>query len=396
MVTKDASLKLAGYIYQFHRALYRIFSSEHNSVVFGIETEDDIVEKITFDNGKIEINFEQDKHTTNKTGQPFQDSSKNLWHTLHIWLHAMEKTRKKYDNVCYCLVTNKQIGASTLAKQLSEANSDQQVAAAINALKDHAKTLKSSAKEIAAQVLTYSEECLIFLIKNIETLDKHGTDSGAPPKEATIQLLHLPEELQSKAEDIYSSLLGQLVELCQTSWTAKQSVILVKTPFFNRLQAEISKARLRAYIDQPLFSTTYKELLEQDNDDHLFIKQLQRLGLPSKWCNVALNHYWGFYAERVRLQIEGNILPSDWNGRSDNLYQRWLQIKMNHELKAKEDPPSIDTFKDIYTATLDPDFRAPLGAYPTENGYFTSGNYHDLANKSTHEMFVYWHIDYEI
>jgi hypothetical protein len=69
MVTKDASSKILGFLYQMQRALYRIFSCETDNTVIGIETADDVVEEIRFKtkigrsfSNKISI---QSKITTN-------------------------------------------------------------------------------------------------------------------------------------------------------------------------------------------------------------------------------------------------------------------------------------------------------------------------------------------
>lgn len=106
MITDEASAKIAGYTFQFQRALYRIFSCETENTIIGIETDDDVVEVKQNVDGTIEIIFEQDKHSIQKSGHPFQDSSKNLWHTLHIWLDTMEEAQKKYKKIGYCFVTN--------------------------------------------------------------------------------------------------------------------------------------------------------------------------------------------------------------------------------------------------------------------------------------------------
>lgn len=117
MITQEASSKFLGFLYQIERVLYRIFSSEHSLAVFAVETADDVVEEITYSNGKLHIIFEQDKHSIALNSQPYQDSNKNLWHTLHIWLSTIDEYKNKYEKITYCLVTNKSVGEKTLAKK---------------------------------------------------------------------------------------------------------------------------------------------------------------------------------------------------------------------------------------------------------------------------------------
>lgn len=84
MITQEASSKFLGFLYQIERVLYRIFSSEHSSAVFSVETADDVVEEITYSNGELHVIFEQDKHSIALNSQPYQDSNKNFG-TLYIY-----------------------------------------------------------------------------------------------------------------------------------------------------------------------------------------------------------------------------------------------------------------------------------------------------------------------
>lgn len=395
MVTEDASLKILGFTYQFERALYRILTCEHSSAVFGIETEDDVVEKITFEDGKVHILLEQDKHSVETSGQPYQDSSKNLWHTIHIWLEAMKETRETYSQATYCLVTNKKVGEKTLATMLSEASSEEEVSSAISELRSHATSLGDKVKIIAEQALAYPEDDLKFLIKNIELLDNHGTRSGLPLKEASIQLLHIPAEIKDCEIDIYCSLLGLLIDTCSTAWKTKQPVALTKNIFANLRHIEIRKAKLKSFVEQPFFQTKFQEHLSKDNKDHLFIRQLSSIGMKVEGCNDALRDYWAFYSERVRLQKLGEVSPSDWDARNDMIYNRWVQLKNLAELDLDETASKTKFFRDVYKGTMDANYKASLGEYQTEHGYFTAGNYHDLANSPHQHTFIHWHNDFK-
>ncbi|HCC5837225.1 ABC-three component system protein [Citrobacter farmeri] len=393
MVTKEASAKIVGFLYQMERALYRIFSNEHDSAVFGIETADDVVEEILFENGHWHVAFEQDKHASGTQSQPYQDSSKNLWHTIHIWLNAMKEVREKYNKITYYLVTNKTVGSNNLATILSEAKTEEQINSALVILKEQANAINGKVKDIAVHVLSYSEEELKFLIKNIELLDNHGTHSGIPLKQATINLLHIPTELKSQEETIYQTLFGFMIDQCLSAWKVRRSVELTKGPFSNLRDAEISKIKRRNFIDQPIFDTEYKKFMDNDNTEHLFIEQLQYININTEQCNKALEHYWAFHAERVRLEDTGEIPLSAWRARDYALYERWEQIKNNIEVTGDKNN-SIESSQEIYTKTLS-DYKANLNGMPTEYLYFTRGNYHNLANYSENETFIHWHSNFK-
>jgi len=395
MITQEAGSKFLGFLYQIERALYRIFSSEHDSVVFGIETADDVVEEICFANGELQIAFEQDKHSLDISGQPYQDSSKNLWHTLHIWLSKLEYSKVKYDKITYCLVTNKEVGQNTLARTLSEAITNDQVTSALIELKKQGKAITGAVKITAEKVLDFPEDQLKFLIENVLLLDKHGTVSGLNTKHATINLLHIPTDIKEHSESIYQSLLGFLVDKCQLAWKNKIPLEISKESFSNLLFSECNKIKRKKFTEQPRLRTEYKKYLQEDNTSHVFIEQLQYIGKDIEACNRALENYWAFYSERVRLQDSGEIPFSAWEERNDEIYNRWLDISTNLPTAENNHDGKMIRFEKIYSDTLDNNYRASLNGSFTTHSYFTHGNYHALANNQDKDYYIYWHDDYK-
>lgn len=391
MATKEASAKIAGYIFQFERALYRLFSSETEATTVGVETDDDVVEITRDETGEILIKFEQDKHAVQEAGHPYQDSSKNLWHTMHIWLEAMHGVKEKYGNVTYCLVTNKTVPVSAIAQRLGAAVDDIAINACIADIRQQAKKATGKVVITIKAVAAFPNDDLRFLIKNLQLMDDSGTASGATAKNATIQLFHLPPDIAEKGLDIYQSVLGLLVDVCQEGWKKKQPVWIAKDVVSERLHSAIATHRMARYVEQPLFSTSYKQYLNSDENSHYFLKQLQHLGADSSMCDRALSHYWGFYAERIRLQSEGDILPKAWNERNSQLHERREMIGESVKLEADVDVSQDVLAKRILAKTIVGDYMAPLGLHKTSNAYFTSGNYHDLANQPAHTYFIHWH-----
>lgn len=391
MITTEASSKIAGYTFQFQRALYRLFSSESEATIVGIETDDDVVEISRDANGEVQITFEQDKHSIQDSGQPFQDSSKNLWHTLHIWLDSMKSVREKYNSVRYCLVTNKEVPTRAFAAKLSAASEKNKIEECIKEIKLNAAVVKGKGASSIKAVSEYSDDDLYFLIENLNLMDEFATASGSDPKKATIQLFQLPPDLSEKGDEIYSSILGLLVDTCQTSWLDKKPVWLDKTLFTNRLHSEIPAHRMARFVERPLLSTAYKTFLKNNSNEHLFLKQLQHLGSSIDVCDRALEFYWGFYAERARLQTEGDVLPTAWDERNEMLHQRWQIIGDSAKMEAEPGSSEDVLARKIFAKTIDGNYTAKLGLHETFQPYFTAGNYHDLANQPDHSCFVHWH-----
>lgn len=249
MVTIPAGPKIAGFTFQFQRALYRLFSSEVNAVI-GIETYGDVVELKYLQDGTVEAVVEEDKHSIKDSGQPFQDGSKNLWHTLHVWLENMPSMRKAYQHIRYCLVTNKSVPDAAFAQKLNDANDLLDIQSCITEIRQRATDADAKEAVSLKAVAGFSDNDLSFLIENLRLMDKYGTTSGSTPREATIQLLQLPPDLETKGADIYSNLLGQLVQACQEAWLIKKPFWITKQPFTSRLQSEIAAHRKTRYVER--------------------------------------------------------------------------------------------------------------------------------------------------
>lgn len=393
MVTASAGSKIVGYLFQFHRALYRLFLSP-SSTLIGIETHDDVVAINRLPDGSVEIEFEQDKHSVQGYGHPYQDSHKNLWHTLHIWLEAVQEGKTPVKPSAFYFVTNKTVSEGSFARKLSEASDDQNVTLCVTELRSKAGNVIGKAEASAKAVANFTDDELAYVIKRISVLDEHGTESGLPAKDAVINLFNLPPALEKKADEIYQSILGMLIEICEDAWINKREVWIGKAQFLIRLHAEIQAHNIKKVVEQPWMSVSISQYLKQDNTSHHFLHQLRRFDAPLIICNSAIEHYWGFYAERIRLMEEGDVLPQDWEARNCELRDRWLQKQGDVFLNKIPGDCDVSVAKKIYSATMSSDYRAKLGRYDTSNLYFTAGNYHELANDKRGEYYIHWHEEF--
>ncbi len=163
----------------------------------------------------------------------------------------------------------------------------------------------------------------------------------------------------------------------------KQSATFNKAPFTNRLQKEVIAHRRKRYVEQPFHSLALQEYLSQNHKDLAFLRQIERIGLTKRDWERALNDYWGFYAERVRLREIGEILPEEWTTRDEALHRRWEDICDAHEETQSRQ-------RDIYSSTVKGDYHGPLGSSRSAHAYFTAGNYHALANGENARWPLHW------
>jgi hypothetical protein len=395
-IDASATPTIVAFTFQFERALYRLFSSHHADIQVGLETLDDVAVLSARDDGTVEARLEQDANTLQPSGQPFQDSSRKLWHTLRVWLSHLERLKDSYPEVVFCAVTNATVPSRALIHKLASATSSKDVKDGVALVRRHAerigKKVKSLAKADAAVVAQYSDVELGYLVRRLELLHQGGTGSGVGPRDATIQLFQLHSGIADQGEDIYRCILGVAVDRCQEAWRKNEMAWLSPQPFRDRLREEVERHSLDKYLDRPLMSTKFKAYVTTGGRDHYFLRQLSRLGLPSGIIDDHLDNFWAFYVERVRLEEEG-VSQRDWDAREDELHQRWKVCRGNAELELITQPGATLEERGVRTLlkTLDANYKAPLGRYATNHLYFTHGHYHQLANKPADPYFVYWH-----
>lgn len=164
LVTASAQAPITGYLYQFQYALYRLLLGTASTHI-GIETDDDVVAVSRSSDGDAHIDFVQSKVSLQEGAQPLGDRSRNLWHTLHIWLTLDE--RYSGDQLAFYFLTNKEVPTIALVSQLAAAETADELAECILHLNNIGPSLKGKALEAATAVLTYGDEKLTNLVRRI-------------------------------------------------------------------------------------------------------------------------------------------------------------------------------------------------------------------------------------
>ncbi|MBH3387369.1 hypothetical protein I5S53_25830 [Pseudomonas juntendi] len=390
MDNTEASASIAGFGYQFERALYRIFHSSHRDALFGIETADDVEEIIPTATGTISIQ-EQDKLTL-AAKNPLQDSSRNLWNTLKNWLDKLEQSQWSHQELLFMLVTNGSVSEGSLAHRLSAASSTASVAEAISHLRAQALTMTGAVAEIAGKVTAFDDKSLAYVITRFELIHRLGSDSIT---EAMYTALQFPDGLDDHKKIILDSLSGHLFNAALESWRRKEPFWTTAQPYFNRKQILFDKFLSEPWTARKLEDTGYRELIELNRELQLpFIAQLKELGIMERSIEKELGHYWGGYAERSRLLLKGKILPQHFDDLEEMLRDRWDNLREVYSNDAEiplEDFSKAD-YKKIYLATISPEkFTIELGRLKSNHRYLYLGTYHHQVNDDGTNHPVHWH-----
>lgn len=393
MKEPDASPSAAGYGYQYERALYRIFNAPNVQTRFGIETADDVEEISQSPTGTRRIS-EQAKLSVQPRKNPLQDSSKNLWKTLRIWLGGLAAARQEHDELEYMLVTNRILKKGTLAMQLSEASSKQEVAQAVIALRNHASGMTGKAGEIAQEVVSFSDADLEFLVGRMRVEDGQF---NAQMKQRIIASLHLPEDALASSDSIYYGLVGFLFNQCQETWIVREPFWTSAQPYYNQRQALVDALINGPWEPLPFEKTEFSEWAQKiDSADMLFMGQLNKLSVPNDLLMEQFSFFCAAYSERIRLLDSGRVLLGDFDSAERALSDRWRSIGSAHRLTTGKsvDQFEIQDYNAVLAKTLFPEtFPMKVGRMSSSAQYLFSGTYHRMVNGVETQSPIHWHRD---
>ncbi|MDD1963757.1 hypothetical protein NPS29_00330 [Pseudomonas putida] len=393
MSDPEASASAAGYGYQYERALYRIFTAPAAQTRFGVETADDVEEISHTSSGTTRVS-EQAKLSVQPRKNPLQDSSKNLWNTLRIWLRGMAESRQRFDHLEYLLVTNRLLKKGTLAMQLSDAASNEDVAEALKALRAHANGMKGKTGDIAKEVAAFPDSDLSFLIQRMRVEDGQ---LNANMKDRIIAALHLPEDALPCSESIYDSLVGFLFKQCQAAWVDQKQFWTDTQPFYNLLHSLVDRFMNGPWEPLPFEKTMFSDWAQRiDPDDMLFMGQLNKLSVPSDLMMEQFSFFCGAYSERVRLLDSGRVLLDDFDKAESVLFDRWRSIGGAHRIASSKrlDQFGVSDYNAVLAKTLFPEtFPMTVGRVKSSAQYLYCGTYHRMANGVETRSPIHWHRD---
>ena len=363
----------AGFSFQFERALYWLAKSPADSLI-GIETADDVAVR---EPNMAQI-LEQDKHSVRENAVPFADRSKDLWNTLAIWVEAIETNQVPANQSTFLMVTNKKL-PDCIAKTIAKAESEQEIAACIAALRLAGEDPPS---HIATQVHYVLRPCsldaLQRVIRQCDVVDASDASAGSQLRQATIAELQLPEWCLPTSDSIANELLGWLHTTTLDAWQKGRPAWIQRNHFVNALQAIIGLRKRQAARERAEHLIPVTDDTVGQTRGRPFVKQLHLVTDDNTIVDVSIREFVRCNIEKSRLSAEGNVTDEDWRTFETTLFSRWEKIRAR-VLRSKVSHPEEDVGFEILTDTTE-DHRERLAGSDTEQVYLTSGTYHRLAD----------------
>ncbi len=374
----------AAFIYQFERALFWLAQSPAGFVI-GIETDDDVAVRGT-DGSQI---LEQDKHSIRDNVKTFGDRSKDLWNTLAIWIEALDTGEITAETVRFLMVTNKVV-PDGIARNISLAETDDQIAACIALLEREAKTPAVHVEELMQRVLrTNSRTNLKKLIARCELADAADASAGIQLRKKTIALMQLPDWCLADADSIADELLGWLHRIALELWQQNIPAWIKRDAFVNQFHAVVDrrKRQIKRERAENLIPVTDDNIGQQKGSP--FVKQIYLVTDDDSIVDNAIREFIRCNIEKMRLSAEGNITDDDWIAFETTLKSRWNKIR-SRIIRMSHGNSEEDVGFEIFTDTTE-EHREKLAGSDTDQVYLTSGTYHRLANLTQ----VGWHPRFE-
>jgi hypothetical protein len=368
----------AGYTYQFGRALSWLAIGSGNFMVC-IESLDDV--SVEMVDGSILL--EQDKYSTQETGNPISDHSVALWKTLSLWADFLIETDKQYK---FLLVTNRPVTANSIIRRISDAETEEQISSIVQELMKIAHSPSDTIEVFCKKVCTCEYEVLRQLIKQtrLSSSDSAGTEWETICIDI-ITCLRLPTPLVDQSRSIINELLGWVIQNCMHAWQSRKPAAITSQAFFNALD-RVRERRRR----QRVTARSPKEVPITPDDlagigNEMFVEQLKLIDSPGETIDDAINDFIRYGKEVIRLTESGEYTPRDWEEFETELEARWKRIFERIQRLHDHEEERRRGERAYHETTTD--YYARLKGESTEYSYFTSGAYHRLAD----ELEVGWH-----
>lgn len=374
---------MAGYSFQYYRALYWLSNATSETIV-GIETDDDVA---VIERDGIYI-YEQDKHSiANENSNPIGDTSKAFWNTLKIWLQLIKKENQT-KNVRFLIVTNKKVLDSCLIKKISLATNDKELSDCVSLLRS-ISNLSFKIKVIADEVRENEDNTIKKLFSKVELIDKTSVQDNSALQVKIIENMRIPSNIEEHSINLFNEMLGWVQQMAMRAWYQKKPAKICGQSFINALNAAKSTRIRDKRLERSahLIEVPGEQVLKHRGS--MFVKQMMLITNDEAEIDDGINDFIRAGIELFRLSDEGELTTTDLKSLEFDMVDRWKPIlRRNKKLHRDKDDKEIGYI--IFCETTG-DYLLKIKGIPTEHYYFTRGAYHRLSEKLT----VGWHPNFK-
>lgn len=401
-MSDSAKGPLAGYLFQFERALLLLAGLDNKKDYISIESVDDIAKHN--EKGTV-ILTEQAKHSISNSGTTFQDTSYALWRTIEIWIGKLEKNILNDKTVFVCS-TNKVIAKTSLLYKIKTEPIDS-VISQINdllviqkeKLKKSGKTDKPTIKEnIKLIEYALSKESLFRIIqKNIQIEDNQNI------KEHFFTKLHLTADkiTDAQREAIFDSFYGWISNGSKAKWNNSLDATFSKNSFDDKWLIINSSSSIKNAIfrtKESLGSITESEINKKRQE--LFVKQIEdinrRKDANERKIKEAILDFLYSDIEIFYIINKGDFTKEDFENFLKDCQKCWqdcFDANVLKEIDKYTDDEKTEIAIRIFDTIMNKieiNFKDGF-CFNTNNAYIRNGSFLKLSNVPN----IGWHPEWE-
>ncbi|MDX8569921.1 hypothetical protein OZ668_18130 [Elizabethkingia sp. HX XZB] len=404
-MSDSAAGSIAGFLFQFEKALVLLATLDNITDVVSIEQVDDVAIQSEEDLALVTV---QSKHSISPNGTTFQDTSKSLWRTIQIWIEKLEKGIFNNSTKFVCS-TNKKIESHSLLHKIKNLDFDQvlfEIRKLLDKQKEKVKNLQDkdsgqSIKQIIKLIeFALSKEEKFKIIKeNLEIEDQESL------KERFFIAAHLTAEnySTSRKEVIYDTMYGWIVNASKAKWlqgvnigaTFTKKDFDLKFSFVNSnpaiVNAVFRKKDDLGTIDSSRLSKVRKEL---------FVRQIsdinRKTSAKERHIENAILDFIYHDVEIAHIIRGGNFTEPDFRKFQDSCLDKWqkyVDTVIIKELEDYSDNEKNDMAVKIFDTimnNIEINFQEGF-AFNSSNSYIRNGTFLKLSNIPK----IGWHPDWE-
>lgn len=270
---------LAGYLFQFEKALLLLSNLENNDDYVSIEEVDDIATHK--EDGTVLLTI-QSKHSIARSGTTFEDTSYALWRTIQIWLEKLEegKFNNKTEFICS---TNKSIPSSSLLYKIKNSLFDDviiHIQTLLNEQKIKSKELKKDKDkghyvEKVVGLIEYAvshKSNFQIIATNIKIED----DEDIKAKFITRLFLDPTNYSETQQDSIFQEFYGWVTTTCSSYWKNQKEARITKHSFnLKHHQIFSNPSIVNAVFRTKESLGSIDEIAIKSKRKELFVKQIE-------------------------------------------------------------------------------------------------------------------------
>lgn len=396
---------LAGYLFQFEKALLALAELKNSEEYIAIEEVDDVSTHTP--DGTVLLTV-QGKHSISNSGSTFGDTSTALWRTLEIWITKLELSIFTEKTIFIC-ATNKPIHETALLRKLTTLPFEEALAEVLQLLKSERAKLKklqaedpkagNSVKEIIRliKLAIKKKDSLRIVLSRLQIEDNEEVRVGF------LNRLHLgsPQVTELQRQRIYEEYYGWMIHGSKARWLNGKEARFTKKNFDEKWALILSNPAIVAAIfrtKESLGSLTEHEILAKKKE--LFVRQIEDIKRnkegKARIIREAIINFIYTDIEIKHVVDKGDYTEEDFDVFLKQCRMTWQTVYDTKVLKDleeySEDEKNVLAINIFDTIMHDIKVEFKEGfCFTTSNMYVKNGCFLRLSNEPS----IGWHPEWE-